>query len=149
MLQMNQVDQIKELQREGYGPVEIAKRLKVDRKTVSHYMKQEDFNASVEVVKGEQSKLDRFKPKIDEWLREDRQMRYRERHTAKRIHERLKKEYPEEYQCSYALVQRYVKQCKEAKEQSKGYLELLWAKAEAQADFGEAEILIGGIRRGS
>ncbi|OQB97983.1 MAG: Integrase core domain protein [Spirochaetes bacterium ADurb.Bin110] len=147
MLEMNQVDQIKELQREGYGPVEIAKRLRVDRKTVAHYMKKEDFNRSLEVAKGKQSKLDRFKPKIDEWLREDRQMRYRERHTAKRIHERLKKEYPEEYQCSYALVQRYVKQCKEAKEQSKGYLELLWAKAEAQADFGEAEILIGGIRK--
>jgi len=147
MLQMNQVDQIKELQREGYGPTEIAKRLKVDRKTVTHYMQQEDFSASVEVVKGEPSKLDPFKPKIDEWLLEDRQMRYKQRHTAKRIHERLKKEYPEDYQCSYALVQRYVKECKEAKEQSKGYLELVWARGEAQADFGEADILIGGIRK--
>jgi len=60
MLQMNQVDQIKELEREGYGPTEIAKRLRVDRKTVSHYMKQEDFNASFEVVKGEASKLHPF-----------------------------------------------------------------------------------------
>lgn len=103
MLRMNQVDQIKELEREGYGPSEIAKRLRVDRKTVSHYMKQEDFNRALEVAKGEPSKLDRFKPKIDEWLREDRQMRYKKRHTAKRIHERLKKEYPEEYKCSYVL----------------------------------------------
>jgi len=79
-------------------------------------MNQEDFNGSLEVAKLERSKLDRFKPKIDEWLLEDRQMRYRERHTAKRIHERLKEEYPEDYQCSYALVQRYVKQYKEAKQ---------------------------------
>ena len=50
----------------------------------------------MEVVKLEGSKLDRFKAKIDEWLLEDRQMRYRERHTAKRIHERLKEEYAEE-----------------------------------------------------
>ena len=78
-------------------------------------MQQEDFSASIEVVKGEPSKLDPFKPKIDEWLLEDRQMRYKQRHTAKRIHEQLKKEYPEDYQCSYALVQRYVKECKEAK----------------------------------
>ncbi len=70
----------------------------------------------MEVVKLEGSKLDRFKPKIDEWLLEDRQMHYRERHTPKRIHERLKEEYAEEYQCSYALVQRYVKQYKEAKQ---------------------------------
>jgi len=26
------------LQREGYGPSEIGKRIKVDRKTVAHYM---------------------------------------------------------------------------------------------------------------
>ena len=93
MLHMNQIDQIKELQREGYGPSEIGKRIKVDRKTVAHYMNQEDFNGSLEVAKLEGSKLNRFKPKIDEWLLEDRQMRYRERHTAKRIHERLKEEY--------------------------------------------------------
>ena len=116
MLQMNQIDQIKVLQREAYRPSEIGKRIKVDRKTVVHYMSQEDINGSLEVVKLEGSKLDRFKAKIDEWLLEDRQMRYRERHTAKRIHERLKEEYPEDYQCSYALVQRCLKQYKEAKQ---------------------------------
>ena len=93
MLHMNQIDQIKVLQREAYRPSEIGKRIKVDRKTVAHYMNQEDFNGSLEVVKLEGSKLDRFKPKIDEWLLEDRQMRYKQRHTAKRIHERLKEEY--------------------------------------------------------
>ena len=38
MLHMNQIDQIKELQREAYRPSEIGKRIKVDRKTVAHYM---------------------------------------------------------------------------------------------------------------
>ena len=93
---MNQIDQIKELQREAYRPSEIGKRIKVDRKTVVHYMSQEDINGSLEVVKLEGSKLYRFKAKIDEWLLEDRQMRYKQRHTAKRIHERLKEEYAEE-----------------------------------------------------
>jgi len=63
------------------------------------------------------------------------------------IKEFQKEEYAEEYQCSYALVQRYVKQYKEAKKGSKGYLELVWAKGEAQADFGEADILEGGVRK--
>ncbi|HOI98980.1 MAG TPA: hypothetical protein PL118_05100 [Rectinema sp.] len=44
-------------------------------------------------------------------------------------------------------MQRYLKQYKEARKGSKGYLELVWAKAEAQADFGEADILEGGVRK--
>jgi len=44
-------------------------------------------------------------------------------------------------------VQRYLKQYKEARKGSKGYLELVWAKGEAQADFGEADILEGGVRK--
>jgi len=64
---MNQIDQIKELQREGYGPSDIRKRIKVDRKTVADYINHEDFNGSLEVAKLEGSKLDRFKAKIDQW----------------------------------------------------------------------------------
>lgn len=38
MLRMNQIDQIKELQRQGLGPQEIAGRLNLNRKTVAKYM---------------------------------------------------------------------------------------------------------------
>ena len=44
MLQMDQIDVIKELQREGFGPTDIASRLGFDRKTVSKYMDREDFS---------------------------------------------------------------------------------------------------------
>jgi hypothetical protein len=44
MLRMNQIDEIKELQRQGLGPQEIAGRLKLNRKTAAKYMKVEDFN---------------------------------------------------------------------------------------------------------
>jgi hypothetical protein len=44
MLQMNQIDQIKELQRQGLGSQEIADRLNIDRKTASKDMLEEDFN---------------------------------------------------------------------------------------------------------
>ena len=43
MLRMNQIDEIKELQRQGLGPQEIAGRLKLNRKTAAKYMKVEDF----------------------------------------------------------------------------------------------------------
>jgi DNA-binding NarL/FixJ family response regulator len=45
MLNMNQIDQVKELQRQGLGVTEIASRLQLDRKTVSKYMEQENFSA--------------------------------------------------------------------------------------------------------
>ena len=77
MLQMNQIDQIKELQRQGLGPLEIAGRLKLSRKTVAKYMKVEDFNGSTPGKRAPASKLDPWKPKIDEWLAEDRRMRFK------------------------------------------------------------------------
>lgn len=109
MLRMNQIDQIKDLQRQRLGPQEIAGRLNLNRKTATKYMKVEDFSSQSHGKRDLASKLDLWKPKIDEWLEEDRRMRFKQRHTAKRIHHRLEKEYPGAYRCSYPLVQRYVK----------------------------------------
>ncbi len=144
MLNMNQVDQIKELQRQGMGPQEIGQRLKLNRKTVSRYMAREDYAAAMYHKSPGASRLDPFKAKIDEWLVEDRRMRFKQRHTAKRVHERLREEFPDRYDCSYPLVQRYIKAVKAARGDTQGYLELVWAAGEAQADFGEAEILCDG-----
>jgi len=93
----------------GYGPYQIASRLRIDRKTVSKYMVQEDFSPTLNAARAVPSKLDPWKPTIDSWLEEDRRMRYKQRHTARRVHDRLQKDYPETYRCSYPLVQRYVK----------------------------------------
>jgi transposase len=147
MLRMNQIDQIKELQRQGLGPQEIGGRLNLNRKTVAKYMKVEDFNGGLPGKKASVSKLDPWKPKIDEWLAEDRRMRFKQRHTAKRVHERLEKEYPEAYRCSYPLVQRYLKEKKRERGAEPGYLELVWPAGEAQADFGEADVVEEGVRR--
>jgi hypothetical protein len=43
MIGMNQIDQIKELQRQGYGPKEIATRMGIDRKTSTKYMIEDDW----------------------------------------------------------------------------------------------------------
>ena len=144
---MSQIDQIKDLQRQGYGPKEIAMRLGIDRKTSRKYMLQDDYSASVTEHRGLPSKLDRWKPEIERWLEEDQRMRFKQRHTAKRIHQRLATEHPHDYVCSYPLVQRYVKLRKEQRKESGGFLELVWAPAEAQADFGEADIIEAGVKR--
>ena len=147
MLRMNQIDEIKELQRQGLGPQEIASRLSLNRKTVAKYMKVVDFSGAFLGKKTAASKLDPWKPKIDEWLAEDRRMRFKQRHTAKRVHERLAAEYPDAYGCSYPLVQRYMKQKKRERGAEPGFLELVWPAGESQADFGEADVAEGGIKR--
>ncbi len=144
MLRMNQIDQIKDLQRQGIGSQEIASKLSLDRKTVAKYMGVDNFAELVAPSVEKPTKLDEFKETINSWLEEDRRMRFKQRHTAKRVHERLKEEYGSTYSCSYPLVQRYMKNRKSARGGEKGYMELVWAFGEAQADFGEADIICNG-----
>jgi len=108
ILALNQIDQIKELQRQGTGPKEIGERLSVDRNTVARYMARIDFGQKVNPESRRGSRLDPFRTKIDEWLEEDRRTRFKQRHAAKRLHERLGEEFLESYDCSYPLVQRYI-----------------------------------------
>ncbi|MBU4491109.1 MAG: IS21 family transposase [Euryarchaeota archaeon] len=148
MLRMKQIEAIKEMQNDGSGPCEIAEKLSIDRKTVSKYMKQEDFTPLLSVQKEYPSKLDKWKETIDGWLEEDRKMRFKQRHTAKRIHQRLQDEFGDIYDCSYPLVQRYCKGKKEERKNStRGYLELVWHAGEAQVDFGEADSYEEGVKR--
>ena len=45
------------------------------------------------VVQGQPSKLDPFKPVIQEWLDEDKRHWCKQHHTAKRVYERLVEEH--------------------------------------------------------
>jgi transposase len=137
---MKQVDTIKQMERNGMNKSEIAERLKIDRKTINKYLRQEDFTLPLQEVKYHPSKLDHWKPVIDKWLEEDRRMRYKQRHTARRIHDRLTQEYGNQYDCSYPLVQRYCKLKRAERHRERGgYLELTWYPGEAQMDFGEID----------
>jgi transposase len=144
---MNQIEQVKELQRQGLTTTAIAERLGLDRKTSTKYMLSDDYSSAAPERKVEVSKLDRWKATIDLWLEEDRRMRYKQRHTAKRVHKRLLEEHPGDYTCSYPLVQRYLKCKKAERKEAMGFLELVWGKGQAQADFGEADIIEAGVRR--
>lgn len=135
---MEQIETIKGLQAQGARPSEVAKKLSIDWKTAAKYMEQDDYSPRVPVVRGGESKLDEWTTVIDGWLMEDQRSRYKQRHTAQRVFDRLKAEYPE-FTASYSLVQRYVKSYREEKKQKAGFLELFWPPGEAQVDFGEAD----------
>ena len=107
---MDQIHRIRDLY---YGQdkslTEIAGIENLDWRTVRKYVDMEDFSESPPSPGGEQhsSKLDQFKPFIDKWLKEDKKAPRKQRHTAKRVHRRLKDEV-EGYDCSYRLVAIYV-----------------------------------------
>ena len=95
MIAMDQIKNIKSLYFEqGMNLSEIAEETGFDWKTVKKYVDKEDFNVPPPQPKNQPgvSKLDPYKPQIDEWLEEDQYAPRKQRHTAVRIFERLRDE---------------------------------------------------------
>jgi transposase len=127
---------------EGKNITEISKETGRDRKTVRMYLEKEDWNETQPgtLAGVEFPKLDPFKADIDAWLIEDKKAKRKQRHTAKRVYQRLAEKYGEGFTCSYRTVAGYVsKRKKEIFGQRAGYLPLEHIPGEAQGDFGEAE----------
>lgn len=78
---------------------------------------------------------------IDEMLRQDTQQPKKQRHTATRIFERLRQEHG--YSGGYPIVKDYVRDHR--LERQEMFVPLSHAPGEAQVDFGEAEIILGGV----
>lgn len=147
MLIMSQINEIREAFEMGKKVSQIAREFEIDEKTVRKYLKQEDFSPTMPVAEERESRLDPYKPKIQEWLDGDANVWYKQRHTAQRIYERLKAECPE-FDLSYPTVQRFVKAYKSKIQQTKTYQELVWHPGEAQVDFGEADFYeMGSLSR--
>jgi transposase len=86
-------------------------------------------------------KLDAFVGAIDAMLEEDKTRPAKQRHTAKRVWERLKEEH--QFTGGYTIVKDYLRG-----EQIRGremFVPLVHPAGEAQADFGEALAVIGGV----
>jgi len=138
MLNMSQINDIKDLARSGKRPAEIIRETGRDAKTVRKYLNEEDFSPMPPTIVTKPSKLDTYKPTIDEWLESDQISWYKQRHTSQRVYDRLKEEFTG-FDCSYPTVVRYVRSKRRALEQVKCFQELVWHPGEAQVDFGEAD----------
>ncbi len=148
MTTMDQIHRIRMLYYEqDKNLTEIAAIMNLDWRTVRKYVDCNDFNTAPPTIQEEthQSKLDPFKPLIDGWLSDDLKAPRKQRHTAKRIHKRLREE-TDGYDCSYRLLATYVSEKKEELKLSKkeGYLPLVHFPGEAQADFGTADFYENG-----
>lgn len=149
MTTMDQIHRIRMLYYEQDKNLkEIAALMNLDWRTVRKYVDQDDFSLAPPAPEKEEqktSKLNKFKPLIDSWLTADKKAPRKQRHTAKRIHDRLQEE-AEGYDSSYRLLAAYVSQRKEELllSKSEGYLPLIHFPGEAQADFGTADFYENG-----
>jgi len=88
-------------------------------------------------------KLDAFTDQIDIWLAEDKGRPRKQRHTAKRIFDRLRAECA--FTGGYTIVKDYVRIRKRGGKEM--FVPLSHPAGHAQADFGEALVVIGGIEQ--
>jgi transposase len=88
-------------------------------------------------------KLDAWVGTIDRILEDDKARGKKQRHTAKRIFERLRDEHS--YTGGYTIVKDYVRLRKLS--QREMFVPLEHPPGDAQADFGEALAVIGGVER--
>ena len=88
-------------------------------------------------------RLEPFTGVIDAILEADRQVPKKQRHTAKRIFERLRDEHG--FDGQYTIVKDYVRERRRRTQEM--FVPLSHAPGHAQCDFGEARVIIGGVER--
>lgn len=146
MLKMSQIENIKNMWREGSTIAEIREVTELDRKTIGKYIQQEDFSKDPEQYAKDirPSKLDPYKPVIDDLLEKQSDYFHKQRFTATRMHEYLVEECgAKDLEHSYILVRKYMKAWKNGRRRNNGpgTLKLVWYPGEAQVDFGQADFI--------
>ncbi len=130
-------------QHEGLSRREAARRFGIDRKTVSKMLA---FSVPPGYRRGKppaRPKLDPFTGIIDRILEEDRLAPRKQRHTAKRIFERLRAEHG--FEGGYTIVKDYVRERRRRSREV--FVPLAHDPGHAQVDFGEASAVIAGVER--
>ena len=88
-------------------------------------------------------KLDPYKGVMDQILEQDLSSPKKQRHTAKRIYERLRDEHG--FTGKYTIVKDYVRERRRHTREM--FVPLSHSPGHAQCDFGEAWVVIGGVER--
>src|SRR5271168_940443 len=128
---------------EGRSQREVAREFGISRKTIQKMLRYA-------VPPGYQRQQPVKRPKLGPWLgvidailEDDRQRPVKQRHTAKRIFDRLRQEYA--YTGGYTIVKDYVRlQQVRTREM---FVPLTHPAGEAQVDFGEALVVIAGVEQ--
>src|SRR5215203_2440448 len=128
---------------EGVSQREAARRFGIHRNTVRKMLA---FSAPPGYRRAKpppRPKLGAFTAIIDQILTTDRSAPPKQRHTAKRLFERLRAEHG--YAGGYTTVKAYVHEHRARSQEM--FVPLAHPPGHAQADFGEAVAVIGGVRQ--
>lgn len=145
---LDETNDIREMDAAGIPRAEIAHRLRRSRNTVAKYADMPDMSPAAPSPHPRVSRA--LSPDDAAWvdvvLEADRSAPRKQRHTAKRIYDRLVAE--RSYKGSYSTIQRHVRAWRAARHagSGEGYLELDWAPGTAQVDYGNFEAVVTGER---
>lgn len=150
MIGVDKIEDIRKRARRGESVAAISRATGVSEPTVRKYRDIGDLSPERPARRRPESPLlEPYMDTVDGWLEEDLRCWRKQRHTAKRVFDRLRDE--EGYTGSYSTVQRYVRRRREemraerdARDQQ-GYLDLDWLPGECQVDFGEADFRVRGV----
>ncbi len=132
--------------REGLSVHALARRHGVHRRTVRQALESAVPPARKRPEGRSAPKLGEWRELIDSWLEADRGAPRKQRHTARRIHERLRDEHG--VGVSERQVRRYVRERRQALGElvDEVFVPLCSEPgAEAEVDWGEATVLIAGV----
>ena len=128
---------------EGLSQREAARRFGIHRNTVRKMLAFSVPPGYRRAKPPPRPKLGAFTAIIDQILAADRSAPLKQRHTAKRIFERLRAEHG--YAGGYTTVKAYVHEHRARAQEM--FVPLAHPPGHAQADFGEAVAVIGGVRQ--
>ena len=131
------------VQIEGLSKRAAARRFNIDPKTVDKMMEFSEPPGYQRTKPAARPKLDPFIAIIDKILAEDKDQPKKQRHTSKRIFERLRDEHG--FAGGITIVKDYVAGWRQRHQEM--FVPLRHPPGHAQADFGEATAIIGGVKR--
>ncbi len=131
------------VQREGLSHREAARRFGIDPRTVAKMMRFSVPPGYRRSQPPKRPKLDRFVGIIAQILEDDKIRPAKQRHTSQRIFERLRDEHG--YSGGITIVKDYVLAHRQRRREM--FVPLRHDPGHAQADFGEALAVIGGVER--
>ena len=149
MLTITTINYIRELYFvEGKTFTEIEKMTQRNYRTIKKYIEMEDFNEKT-LKREKANRSDSIKPIIKQWITEDKFRHHKQRHTAKRVYDRLVEEYPDLLDVTDRTVRSIVKEIKETVfgSSEKPYLRLEHPGGEAQVDFGSVDVFENGVKK--
>jgi transposase len=131
---------------DGWSIREISRKCKISRQTIRKMLEDVEVPKYNLTVNRPRPVMERWIPVIEQWLREDERpgVPRKQKHTAVRIHERLKTEFPGEFDAAESTVRMWVRRLRNKRPEA--YVPLASDAGElAQVDFGKATIRINGV----